>query len=83
MKELEELYKRVNKEIKLILGLSNNNHNSLPTDIEMDEKILKIMDENLVGGTVAENTEGIICNKFATSLKIVRYIKELMENSKL
>jgi len=52
---------------------------SLPTDIEMDEQILKIMNENLVAGTVAENTEGIICNKFATSLKIVHYIKELMK----
>ena len=54
----------------------------LPTDMEMDEQILKIMDENLVAGTVAENTEGIICNRFDTSLKIVHYIKRLVGNER-
>ena len=49
----------------------------LPTDIEMDKQILKIMDKNLVAGTTADNTEGIICNRFATSMKIVKYIKKL------
>lgn len=54
----------------------------LPSDMEMDEQILKIMDENLSAGTVAENTEGIICNRFATSLKIVHYIKKLVGNER-
>lgn len=53
---------------------------TLPSDIKMDKQILKIMDKNLQAGTVADNTEGIICNRFATSLKIVQYIKKLTNN---
>lgn len=49
----------------------------LPSDIKMDKKILKIMDKNLSAGTAEDNLEGIICNRFATSMKIVKYIKKL------
>jgi hypothetical protein len=49
----------------------------LPTVIEMEEQILKIIDEELSAGTVAENTEGIICNRFSAALKIVKYIQSL------
>jgi len=64
----KELVKSTNTNIVLI---------SLPTDIEMDNRILEIMGENLVAGTLKDNTEGLICNRFATSLKIVHYIKGL------
>jgi len=52
----------------------------LPSDIKMDKKILKIMDNNLVCGTKKDNTEGIVCNKFQTSLEIIEYIKKLTGN---
>jgi hypothetical protein len=54
----------------------------LPTIAIMDEQILEIMDDNLSVGTVEENTEGIICNRFATSLKIVDYIKKLVKQKR-
>lgn len=54
---------------------------SLPSDIEMDRKILTIMDKNLKAGRASENLEGIICNKFATSAKIIQYIKKITNNN--
>lgn len=69
----KELVKSINANIVLI---------SLPTDIEMDKNILEILDDNLVAGTLEDNTEGIICNRFATSLKIVHYIKGLLDSRK-
>jgi hypothetical protein len=51
----------------------------LPSDEEMDIQILKIMDENLVAGTKENNTEGIICNRFSTSIEIIKYIKKLLK----
>ena len=54
-----------------------DNKLKLPSDKKMDKKILKILNKNLVGGTAAEGLDGIVCNKFATSLKIVSYIKKL------
>lgn len=63
--------------------VKSNNDNiiliSLPTDIEMDKDILAIIDKNLSAGTIEDNTEGIICNRFATSLKIVHYVKGLLK----
>ena len=46
----------------------------------MDKKIRKIMGDNLVAGTASENLEGIVCNKFATSAKIIKYFKKLTKN---
>ena len=54
---------------------------SLPSDIEMDKQILSIMDKNLRAGRASENLEGIICNRFATSSKIIKYFKKITNNN--
>ena len=51
----------------------------LPSDIEMDEKIIAILVDNL---SVLDDDEEIICNKFATSLKIIKYIKSITKLDK-
>lgn len=53
---------------------------SLPTRQEMDKEVISIMSDNLQVGTGQE--EGIICNKFATSLKIVDYIEKITGNER-
>jgi len=54
----------------------------LPSDIKMDKKILKIMDNNLVCCTNQNDAKGIICNKFSASIEIIEYIKKLTGNNK-
>lgn len=58
--------------------MKNKKNISLPSDITMDKEILKILNKNLSLDIIA-NGEIVICNKFATSLKIIRYIKKIIK----
>ena len=50
----------------------------LPSRQEMDKEIISIISDNLQAGT--GELEGILCNKFSTSLKIIDYIEKLIYN---
>jgi hypothetical protein len=54
--------------------LLNGVSSSLPTRKEMDKEIIAIMSDNL------HQEDGMICNKFETSLKIVDYIEKITGN---
>lgn len=61
---------------------NNFRRKRLPSDIQMDNIILKILDENLQAGLAKDNLEGIICNRFKTSIEIIKYIKTLFRECK-